>query len=62
MVYTMIDLITQNRGVMKSAFELMQKATYDKSSAMLWFYFLVIGGLMALIMLIYNQLCLKRWS
>lgn len=62
MVYTMIDLITQNRGVMKSAFELMQKATYDKSAAMLWFYFLIIGGIMALIMFIYNQLCLKRWS
>lgn len=62
MVYTMIDLFTQNRGVMKSAFALMQNATYDKSSAMLWLYFLVVGGIMALILLIYNRLCLKRWS
>ncbi len=62
MVYTMIDLIVQDRGVIKMAFALMQNATYDKSSAMLWFYFVVIGAIMAAIMAVYNFFCLRKWS
>lgn len=62
MVYTMIDLFTQNKGVMESAFTLMRNAVYDKSSAMMWMYFLVVGALMALVLGLYNKFCLKKWS
>ncbi len=62
MVYTMIDLFTQSQGVMKSAFKLMKGAVYDKSSAMMWMYFLVVGVIMAVVLAIYNKFCLKKWS
>lgn len=61
-VYTMIDLFTQDAGVMGMAFQLMSKANYDQSSAMLWLYMVVAGGMLAIILAIYNQLCLKKWS
>lgn len=62
MVYTMIDLFTQHQGVMKVVLDYMNKADYSKSSAAMWFYFLVVGAFMAIILFIYNRLCLKRWS
>lgn len=63
MVYTMIDLFTQNRYVVQKAFNLMSNgAVYDQSSAMVWFYFLIVGVVMALIIGVYNFFCLRRWN
>lgn len=63
MVYTMIELITANKNVMAAAYSLMSTQTvYDRSSAMLWMYFVIVGLLMALILAVYNRVCLKRWS
>jgi ABC-type sugar transport system permease subunit len=63
MVYTMIELITANKYVMASAYELMSTQTvYDRSSAMLWMYFIIVGAIMALVLAVYNQFCLKKWS
>lgn len=63
MVYTMIELITSNKYVMASAYDLMSTQTvYDRSSAMLWMYFIIVGAIMALVLAVYNQFCLKRWS
>ncbi len=63
MVYTMIELITANEYVMASAYDLMSTQTvYDRSSAMLWMYFVIVGAIMALVLVAYNQFCLKKWS
>lgn len=63
MVYTMIELITANKYVMASAYDLMSTQTvYDRSSAMLWMYFIIVGAIMALVLAVYNQFCLKKWS
>ena len=63
MVYTMIDIFTKKTGVMENAFALMEKdLVYDKSSAMLWFYFLIVAAIMAVVLAIYNKLCLKKWN
>ena len=63
MIYTMIDLITAKKFVMAAAYRLMsEEAVYDKSSAMLWLYFVITGTVMALVLLVYNKLCLKKWS
>ncbi len=63
MVYTMIDLFTQNEGIIKMAMETMRKgAVYDRSSAMLWMYFVVVGVVMAIVLAIYNHFCTKRWN
>lgn len=63
MVYTMIDLFTQNQFVIATAFDLMSnQAIYDQSSAMVWFYFVVVGAVMALVIGVYNFFCLRRWN
>lgn len=63
MVYTMIELITAKKYVMSTAYNLMStQQVYDKSSAMLWMYFVVVGLIMALVLAVYNKFCLKKWS
>ncbi len=63
MIYTMIERITAKNYVMASAYKLMSEQTvYDRSSAMLWLYFIIAGAVMALVTLAYNQFCLKKWS
>ena len=63
MVYTMIDIFTKKTGVMKMAFELMdEKLVYDRSSAMLWFYFIIVAVIMSLVLAIYHRFCIKKWN
>ena len=63
MVYTMIELITAKKNVMSAAYDLMSTQTvYDRSSAMLWMYFVIVGLFMAAILAVYNRFCLKKWS
>lgn len=64
LIYTMIDQFTAlSSPVMEQVSGLMFKSqVYDKSSAMLWCYFLIIGGIMAILLFLYNRLCVKRWE
>lgn len=62
-VFTMVELIINSRNsIMSSVYALMRSGTYDRSSAMLWFYFLVAGSVMAIIVLLYNKVLMKRWN
>lgn len=63
-IYTMIELFTAvDSPVMSQAYTLMQKKQiYDKSSAMLWLYFIIVGAVMCLILWVYNRFCLKKWE
>ena len=63
-VYTMIELFTAvDSPVMNQAYTLMQeKQVYDRSSAMLWLYFLIVCAVMGLILFIYNRYCLRKWE
>lgn len=60
--YTMVDLFVENSKIVNSAITLIRKQVYDRASAMLWMYFIFVGIVMGLVMLIYNKLCLKRWE
>ena len=64
MVYTMIELFTAiDNPVIAQAYSIMKNdQIYDSSSAMLWGYFLVVGIVMGLVLLIYNRCCLRRWK
>lgn len=63
LVFTMIELITDERTELVSrVYDTMQTAVYDLSSAMIWFYFLVSGVIMAVIVILYNRLLMKRWE
>ncbi len=62
-VFTIIELFTQSdNAVIKGAYDLMLKADYSLSSAMLWVFFAIIGVIIALVIGIYSKVCLKRWN
>lgn len=63
LVYTMITLLTAvDNPVMAQAYSIMQESqVYDVSSAMLWGYFVIVGAVMGIVLLLYNQFCLKKW-
>lgn len=63
-IYTVIDLLTKtNDPVMKQAYSIMTtNQNYSHSSAGMWFYFAIIGLITAVILFLYNKICMKRWN
>ncbi len=62
-VFTIVEQMTSTRIRMVSkTYSMMTAGTYDKTSAMLWFYFLVVGGLMGILLLIYDRAFMRRWD
>lgn len=63
-IYTMIDLFTAvNNPVMNQAYTVMQdKQVYDRSSAMLWGYFIVVGTIIGAVTLAFNRYCKRKWE
>jgi ABC-type sugar transport system permease subunit len=63
-IYTAIDLLTdQNNPVMSEAYNmLLTSENYDKSSAMLWFYFVIVGVIVAIVTFAINRLFVRRWE
>ena len=62
-IFTMVELFTDTRNeLMNYISTLMRGGVYDESSAMLWFYFLIVGGVIGIIMLLYNLKVLKKWE
>lgn len=62
-VFTMVELMTaQNNSVMRQAYVFMRTQNYGEGSAMLWSYFAVIGVIMAVILGLYNRLCMRKWE
>lgn len=63
-LYTMIDLFTAvNNPVMSQAYAAMQdKQVYDRSSAMLWGYFIIVGAIIGIFAVFYNRYCRRKWE
>ena len=62
-VFTMVEEMTsQSNLVMRQAYKFMQSQYYGESSAMLWFYFLIIGIVMALVLFTFNRCCMRKWE
>ncbi|MBO5322129.1 MAG: sugar ABC transporter permease [Clostridia bacterium] len=62
-VFTMVELITSERTTLiKNVYSMMRTGNYDESSAMMWFYFLICGGIMGIIVFLYNRFLMKRWE
>lgn len=63
MVFTMVELMTNSRTkIVSKSYSMMDNGVFDTTSAMLWFYFLVVGLVMAIIILVYKQTLMKRWD
>ena len=59
----MVEILVSNNNVMVAhIYSLMNAAVYDSTSAMMWFYFLVIGAVMGIIVLLFKKLLQNRWS
>jgi len=62
-VFTMVELITSERTTLiKNVYSMMRTGNYDETSAMMWFYFLICGGIMGLIVFLYTRFLMKRWE
>ncbi len=64
-IFTIVELVTaRSNPVMTQAYELMKGAatSYGPASAMLWFYFMIVGAFMGIIMFLFGTLFLKRWD
>lgn len=62
-IFTMVQLFTDNRNPMISkAYTMMGSGIYDRTSAMLWLYFLIVGVIMILIVGLYSKTLLKKWK
>lgn len=63
-VFTLIELLTQStNSVITQAYTLMtDNIDYYNSAAMLWIFFLIIGGAIGLVILIFQKALLKRWE
>lgn len=62
-IFTMVELIISTRGIIiQQIYNMMCGGIYDRSSAMLWFYFLIFGGMMAIIILLYKNTLMRRWG
>lgn len=63
LVFTMVEVITlKTNPVIKQGYNQFRGLNYGVGSAMLWFYFLIAGALIAAVLLSYNRACLKRWG
>ena len=63
MIYTMVEQFTSSRNPMiDSMYTLMKGGNYDETSAVLWFYFALVGIIMGILIWAYNRFLVKRWS
>ena len=64
LIYTMIDLFTalDNPLMMLATSAMFDSRQFDRSSAMLWGYFLIVGLLMAIVLFAFKRFCVKKWE
>lgn len=62
-VFTMVELITSKTNpVMTQAYMLTEQQQYGQASAMIWFYFIIIGIIVGLLLFCFNRFCARKWN
>lgn len=62
-IFTMVDLFTDSRvDLINNIYTRMVSGRYDETSAMLWFYFVIVSAVIGLIVLLYNKMLMKKWE
>lgn len=63
-IYAVIEFcISANNKVISQAYTmLLNQQIYGKSSAMLWFYFIVVAAIVSAFFALFYRLCLKKWQ
>ena len=63
MIYSMIDLFGQTDNVVvERARNLMDNQKFGTSSAMLWFYFIIVIAVIGIVYALYYKFCIKKWE
>ena len=63
-VFSVIEFcVRSDNAVVNQAYTvLLDQQIYGKSSAMLWFYFLIMAAIVGALYLLFNRSCLKKWQ
>lgn len=62
-VFTMVELFINERNPLIEQVYLKVKGTqYDISSAMIWFYFIIVAAIMGLVMFLFSKFIVKRYE
>lgn len=62
-VFTMVELITDtNVELVSNVYNSMTAGVYDNPSTMMWMYFIVAGGVIGLLIVLYNRILMRRWE
>ena len=62
-VFTMVELFINERNpLIAEVYKKVKAAQYDESSAMIWFYFIIVAAVMGIIMFLLNKFILKRYE
>jgi ABC-type sugar transport system permease subunit len=62
-IYTMIELFTStDNWIVQRAYNWITTQDYDKSSALLWMYFLIVIVVIGAIYGAYTKFCMKKWE
>lgn len=62
-VFTMVEILTNARTkLVEEVYASMNGGIYDKTSAMLWFYFIIVGAIMGIFVLLYQKILVKHWD
>ena len=60
--YTMVDLFISKSALVNNVISEINNQNYSKGSAMIWPYFLLVGIVIGIVVIIYDRLCLKKWE
>ena len=62
-VFTMVELFINERNPLIEQVYLKVKGTqYDISSAMIWFYFIIVAAIMGVVMFLFSKFIMKRYE
>lgn len=62
-VFTIVENITSSTNpIISQSYNFFNNLFYGRGSAGLWFYFIVVGIIMGIILAVYNKFFLKRWE
>lgn len=63
LIYTMIELFADMKNtVVAKAYSRMMTQDFGESSAMLWFYFIIVLAVIGTIYVLYQRFCNKHWE
>ena len=62
-IFTMVELFINERNpLIEKIFDKIRGTDYDESSAMIWFYFIIVAAIMGIVMFLFNKFVLKRYE